>query len=107
MFTALADKELNVADSLIRFIALSPCVLFNTTFTDESKDEKHFQQGLYKFQEQGIHAYKGPNWADDLKEICRKFDYEVCDEFKKHARIEYYPGVVYQPTSIKNLVYWW
>ena len=68
MFTALADKALHydVENSLHRFIALSPCVMFRT----DGKDESYYENGLYKFPEAGIHSILGPTWDEDLKKIC-------------------------------------
>ena len=103
MFTALADRDLKIKESLHKFIALSPCVMLNVT----GKDEKFFEEGLYRFEEKGIYAYKGPDWEDDLTKICEEFDSEVCLEFTNHSTKEHVLGVEYQPTSMKNLRYWW
>ena len=109
MFTALSDDSLEVKKSLHKFIALSPCVIFNTKFrgAEEWKDENYYETGLYKFSSMGIHAYKGPNWEDDLATICDEFSPAVCEEYKAHSTKEYYPGIEYQATSTLNLIYWW
>ena len=64
MITALTDKDLHydVENSLHKFIALSPCVYFQT----KGLDEAYFEEGLYKFPEAGIHTLFGPSWEDDL-----------------------------------------
>ena len=74
MFTALADKNMGIKDSIHKFISLSPCVQFKTNFKDEPITETYFEEGLYKFNENGIRSYKGPNWNIELARICGQFD---------------------------------
>ena len=108
MFTALAQPDIDMQSSVIKFIALSPCVMFNTKFkgAEAWKSEPYFETGLYKFPSAGIHAFKGPNWEEDLKKICsEEFRPEVCNEFTKLT--EQSIPISNQPTSILNLIYWW
>ena len=107
MFTALADKNMAIKENIHKFISLSPCVQFKTTFKDESITEKYFEDGLYNFNENGIRSYKGPNWNIELARICGQFDEKVCEEYKRHSQVELYPGIKHQPTSMKNLIYYW
>ena len=79
MFSALADPKISggIKESLVRVIALAPCVMFNTA----NKDEDYYRKGLYKFREHGIHAFEGPGWFYDKKKICEEFDADVCEEY--------------------------
>ena len=64
MFNALGHKEYGLQDSLLKFVALSPCVMFYTDFKGDKSwmTEEYFYSGLYEFPSAGIHAFKGPNW---------------------------------------------
>ena len=103
MFTALSDESLDIKSSLHKFVALSPCVIFET----KEEDEKLFESGLYKFPSMGIHAFKGPNWEDDLKKICDELSPDICEEWTNRSNEERAPGVFNQPTSMRNVIYWW
>ena len=72
MFTALADPDLDMKSSVLKVVALSPCVMFNANFEGAQawKSEAYFVDGLYKFPSAGIHAFKGPNWEKDIAKIC-------------------------------------
>ena len=88
IFTALAKDYGGIKDSLHKVIALSPCVLFSTNFEGKEawKSEKFYEMGLYTLPSMGIHAFKGPNWENDLRRICKEMRQEVCDEFIKLDR---------------------
>ena len=79
MFSALANKNINldIKNSLHKFIALSPCVAANVGGIDEA----YYENGLYKFPEAGIHSIFGPNWEENLAKICAQFSKEVCNEY--------------------------
>ena len=74
MFINLADTSdsFNVKLGLHKFIALAPCVLFNTQV--EGKPESYYENGLYKFPSADIHAIMGPNWEKNQEKICAQFD---------------------------------
>ena len=94
MFSALADDDnTEIKKSLHKFVAMSPCAIFNTADMDES----FFSNGLYKFPEVGVHSLYGPDWEKNLQTICSEFRPEVCDQYKL-------PGQ--QPTSAINLRHW-
>ena len=79
MIQLLQDPELgeDIANSLHKVIALSPCAYYRT----DGLDESYFENGLYKFPEEGIHSILGPNWDRALQVICEKFSTEVCEEY--------------------------
>ena len=107
MLSALSHKEYGLQDSILKFIALSPCVMFDTDFrgNDAWMSEQYFISGLYKFPSYGVHAFKGPNWEQDIVTICEEFRPEVCDEYIE--RSSEYKDFPLQPTSMVNLRYWW
>ena len=105
MFNALTNKDLlrELNPSLHKFIALSPCVM---TQEKEHPDEAYYQNGLYKFKENGIYSIGGPNWENDLKKICSKFSQEVCDEWVAKTQLSESLSIRPQATSTDNLIYW-
>ena len=76
MFYSLAHiEESYLEKNLIKFIALAPCSIgTGWTFPDGKPDVDHYKNGIFKFQDEGIYSFGGPNWDQDLKTICDKFD---------------------------------
>lgn len=68
MFYALAHIEDSfLADNLYTFAAASPCTI------DVSEGDTLYEEGLFHFEDYGIHVFGGPNWEEDYKTICDNF----------------------------------
>jgi|Transcript_35128 hypothetical protein len=72
MFYALATQQDFLKDNLYTFAALDPCTIAI------SEGTHIYEDGLFHFEEYGIHVFGGPDWEKSQKIICDNFDDEIC-----------------------------
>ena len=74
MFYGLAHLESQFhADSIHKVVQLAPCFYPKLTETPE-----YANKNIMKFQDYGIYAFNGPNWAEDVKTLCSNFSTLTC-----------------------------
>ena len=79
-----ADGGTFFGENLDKAVLFTPCavpadggVVFDPTI------------GLFKYQELGVYAINGPNWASDAEYLCQNLDEAGCTEVQTYS---YFPG---------------
>jgi len=57
-----------------------------------------YEDGLFHFQDYGVHVFAGPNYEQDEKTICDNFDEDICNWFKSSSGGE--------PVSVQTEIHW-
>ena len=79
MHYALSHIEDTLVQSLHRVVHLAPCFVAHVPNWTKSISDST----LFKFQDKGIYAINGPNWAADLKTIRKEFGFAVWEALKR------------------------
>lgn len=76
MFYALANIEDKISEYLLKFVAIAPCMMYNTGGWPESEVEKT----LYRFPEIGVYSVYGPDAQASYDKIKAEFGEEVANQ---------------------------
>ena len=91
MHYALAQDSDWFKERLERIVMLAPCFYryYPALFL-----EWEYNNSLATFRDAGIYAIGGPNWTEDLKKICKIYDYIICMLYSDDTATK-------QPISVK------
>lgn len=79
MFYSLAKNDSFYKDSLYKAVMLAPCMMPNNS--NKAEVDRMAEIIFTLPSKAGTYAIAGPNYARDIKNICKAYSKETCDQF--------------------------